>query len=311
MSYFPLVSVIIPTFNNRDVVCDAIDSCLRQSCVDREIIVVDDGSTDGTGQMLNTRYGTSIRYILQENTGLSGARNTGLRYASGDYIQFLDADDLIDHDKLLIQVSQLRGKPDLSLAYSDYIVTAIDDTALTYSRMSPLLNHLHPLNDLIERWENGLCIPPHCFLFNAAIFRKHGISFDTTLPTHEDWECWMNIFALNPEVVFTAMPLANYRRRRDSMCTDTSKMRIGYLMAIDKQIRLHRHDLATVAMLLKKRYKARCMYGGANILMSLVNRAYPALKESACCRLIGELYRTKTPDSVKAVMTRAFEVLTT
>jgi len=102
-----LVSIIIPSYNSRQWVCDAIDCSLQQTYPHCEVIVVDDGSTDGTAELLSTNYGDKIRYVYQENRGLSGSRNTGLRNARGDYIQFLDADDLIALDKLEIQVRGL------------------------------------------------------------------------------------------------------------------------------------------------------------------------------------------------------------
>ena len=89
------VSICIPTFNRRSLVTRAVDSALAQGCADREVIVVDDGSTDGTGEDLCSRYGDSIRYLYQEQSGPSAARNLGAREARGRYLVFLDSDDTL------------------------------------------------------------------------------------------------------------------------------------------------------------------------------------------------------------------------
>ena len=95
----PLVSVIIPTYNSAGYIEEALESVFEQTLQDFEIIVVDDGSTDGTGEVLR-KYGDRIRYIYQENNGPASARNGGIRVARGEYIAFLDADDLWVSTKL-------------------------------------------------------------------------------------------------------------------------------------------------------------------------------------------------------------------
>lgn len=104
----PTVSVIIPTYNRRAYVQEAIDSVLAQTFTDYEIIVIDDGSTDGTGEALTARYGDRIRYVWQENQGESVARNRGIDMAQGEFIAFLDSDDLWLSEKLERQVQYLR-----------------------------------------------------------------------------------------------------------------------------------------------------------------------------------------------------------
>lgn len=282
MNVSPLISIIIPTYNNADVVCDAIDSSLNQSYTNIEVIVVDDGSSDGTQKLLQESYGDKIKYIHQENKGLSNARNTGILHSSGKYLQFLDADDLIYRNKLSIQVEQLQNFSGLALAYCDYIRTAIDDVTRTYSRLTPVLQRENPLDDMIMKWETELSIPPHCFLFDAAFFRGHGISFDEQLPTHEDWECWMNIFACNPTVVFTDSPLANYRLRSDSMCANKLKMRNGYLMAIDKQIRKNKSNSDVVSKLKHKKQQIRHRYWESSPIMRFMEQFHPAIKKTFC-----------------------------
>jgi glycosyltransferase involved in cell wall biosynthesis len=111
----PKVSVIIPTYNCREYLIEAIDSVLGQTYQDFEIIVVDDGSTDGTGDSLAVRYGDKVRYVWQENQRMPAARNTGIALAKGKYLAFLDSDDLFLELKLETQVNFLNTHPDIDL----------------------------------------------------------------------------------------------------------------------------------------------------------------------------------------------------
>src|SRR5690242_13806787 len=95
----PLISVVIPTFNRARCVANAVDSVLVQTFKDCEVIVVDDGSTDATAEVLKG-YGNRVRVIQQSNRGVSAARNAGIRSARGEWIAFLDSDDIWNPDKL-------------------------------------------------------------------------------------------------------------------------------------------------------------------------------------------------------------------
>ncbi len=113
----PKVSVIIPTYNRREMVQEAIDSVLAQTYTDYEIIVVDDGSTDGTGEVLQARYGDRIRYMWQENQGESVARNRGIEMSQGEYIAPLDSDDLWVPERLARQVEVLEAHSHVVLTF--------------------------------------------------------------------------------------------------------------------------------------------------------------------------------------------------
>ena len=109
----PTVSIIIPTYNRRHMLKEAVQSCLDQTFTDCEVLIVDDGSTDGTSDMVASWDKVSssrgrVRYVLQENGGASSARNHGLRIAAGKYIQFLDSDDLLGSSKIARQLGVLR-----------------------------------------------------------------------------------------------------------------------------------------------------------------------------------------------------------
>jgi glycosyltransferase involved in cell wall biosynthesis len=115
----PKVSVIIPTYNRAQMLCDAIDSALNQTFRNREVIVVDDGSTDETEDVLRARYGDRIRYRYQENQGRAAARNRGIDMASGEYLVFLDSDDWLLPHALEVQTAYLDHHPSVDVVYGD------------------------------------------------------------------------------------------------------------------------------------------------------------------------------------------------
>lgn len=278
MSELPLVSIVIPTYNNVAVVCQAIDCSLNQTYKNVEIIVVDDGSSDDTEALLRKKYKKDIIYIRQKNRGTGGARNTGIRNSSGKYLQFLDADDLIDQDKITIQMSQLRSTPDRALSYCDYSCCDINDMTVTYPRISPVMQEEKPFTDIMLKWETGLTIPVHCFLFDAALFKENSVAFDENLQANEDWDCWMNVFALEPKVFFVDRVLAFYRVRNDSRCRNRVKMRKSYLAAIDKQIRINRLNRDVVQHLQSRKEQIEYLYRDAALVNRLIKRCPPLVK---------------------------------
>lgn len=253
----PLVSVIIPCYQQGHFLAEAVQSVLGQSIGDLECIVVNDGSPDATREVATrlARGDVRVRYIEQPNRGLGAARNHGLAAARGQFIQFLDADDVIAPDKLRIQTDVLRGQSRWAMAYSDYRFCPPDDTSRTVSptdRSRPRFVMEKPLWDMAARWETQLSIPIHSFLFDAALFRETGIAFDERLPTHEDWDCWMRILEVEPLVLHTPGELAVYRQHPDSMTKDQRMMWSGFAHAIRNRRRCLAGDPVVRAMLLEK-----------------------------------------------------------
>jgi glycosyltransferase involved in cell wall biosynthesis len=114
----PLVSIIIPTYNRRTHVVEAIESVLSQTLADFEVLVIDDGSTDGTAEAVRAIDDPRIRYFYKDNGGVSSARNMGIDKAQSRYVAFLDSDDLYTPEYLETMVSSLEDKPDYGVAYT-------------------------------------------------------------------------------------------------------------------------------------------------------------------------------------------------
>ena len=261
------VSIIIPCYNQGHFLSEAIQSVINQSYPFWECIIVNDGSTDATKEIAQ-RYvdlDPRIRYVEQSNTGLSGARNRGLREAAGRYIQFLDCDDLMMPEKIALQVSLLQSSTALSLAYCDFFYCKGEDVTnlISWPICEPRLVMERPLWDLASRWETALIIPPHGFLFDARFFKDKRIEFDENLPTRaawdcwEDWDCWMRIFSFDPIIHHVEQKLVIYRIHGESKCANRRGIWRGYRRAIQKQERLFRHDPVMSLMLRGKMNQMR------------------------------------------------------
>jgi len=114
----PVISVIIPAYNAEKTILETIQSLQKQTFTDFEIIVINDGSTDGTVELLNAIEDSRVKVFSYENGGLPVARNRGIDRATGEYITFVDADDLWTPDKLELQLTALRQHPEAGIAYS-------------------------------------------------------------------------------------------------------------------------------------------------------------------------------------------------
>lgn len=190
-----LVSVIIPCYNYAHFLPETLDSVQQQTYPYWECIIVDDGSTDNTKEMAQ-RYcakDNRFKYVYQSNQGLSSARNTGISKASGMYIQLLDADDLIEADKLKQQTSFLNNNPDVGIVFGDSLFfqdfsTQRIFTPCPYPDEKQIYEIL--LNDfktaLIVKNRIPVCVP----LIRKHIFNELG-TFDTNLYSCEDWDFWL------------------------------------------------------------------------------------------------------------------------
>jgi len=206
-----LVSVVIPTYNRCQLVQLAIDSVLAQTYTDYELIVVDDGSTDGTGEALASRYGDRIRYVWQENQGESSARNRGISIARGKYIAFLDSDDLWCPEKLARQMALLERSPAVGLVFCQ--AQKIDEVGkrLPGPPIGADSSQLEPT------FEN-LCL--HNFVAaggSTAVMRKAVLEevggFDETIHFAEDWDLWLRT-VLVTDIAGIPEPLASVRLHR-------------------------------------------------------------------------------------------------
>ena len=230
----PLVSVIIPTYNYGHLIQETLDCLVRQTYQNWEAIVVDDGSTDNTKEIIEI-FGSKenrIHYFYKENSGLAAARNTGLKAARGDFVQFLDADDLISEQKLELQVAYMINTAGCDISYSQS----------RYFQHSSPQKYFHHLDLTDRRWMPEVSgnqdtvlkslILTNLMTVNSALVRqsliyRHNLKFNTAMRYLEDWDFWIQCALKN--ATFNFLPddraLALVRVHQVSMSTNRVQMK--------------------------------------------------------------------------------------
>ena len=189
-SKFPEVSVIIPTHNRGWILKDAIDSVLAQDYTDYELIVVDDGSTDNTRQILDS-YGRDIAVVQQPNRGVSAARNRGIDASRGGLIAFLDSDDLWLPQKLSRQVDFFKTNPAALICQTE------ETWVRNGVRVNPKRRH-QKLSGMIFEPSLALClVSPSAVMIRKTLFEDVG-RFDERLPACEDYDLWLRVSCRYP-----------------------------------------------------------------------------------------------------------------
>jgi glycosyltransferase involved in cell wall biosynthesis len=209
-----MISVVISVYNGEEFLADAISSVLAQTGVELELIVVDDGSTDGTPAVARSFTDPRVTVLRQDNRGVAGARNAGIARAHGEFIAFLDADDVWLPDKLRRQMELFAGDPELGLAFTGYAITDSD-----------LQTHSVVLRGNLDRWllleGNGQLIS------STGVIRRDALGadlrFDETLSTSADVEfAWRATQGMKAGTV--AAPLVLYRTHARQMHTDLQQL---------------------------------------------------------------------------------------
>lgn len=187
----PLVSVIIPTYNRWPMIVEAVGSTLAQSFKNFELIVVDDGSTDGTAEKLQ-RCGAHVRVISRPRGGVATARNQGVRVARGQYVAFLDSDDLWLPKKLEIQTAFM-------VKHSEIEICQTEEIWIRHGvRVNPKKKHRKPSGDIFRRSLDLCLVSPSSVMMTRDLFDRVG-GFDERFPVCEDYDLWLRI-ALKHEV---------------------------------------------------------------------------------------------------------------
>ena len=204
-----MISVIVPTYNRAQQLPRALDSILCQSCSPKEIIVVDDGSTDETLALMVSEY-PEIVFIQQQNTGVSSARNVGIKRASGDWIAFLDSDDEWLPEKLEIQMKALYENPEIKICHTNEIWIR------NGKRVNPKKKHEKFGGWIFQKCLPLCCISPSSVIIHKSIFKEIGL-FDYSLLVCEDYDLWLRITARNPVLYIEEPFLIKYGGHEDQL----------------------------------------------------------------------------------------------
>lgn len=284
----PLVSVVLPFYKDQETVGAAVESVLSQTMSDLELIAVDDGSPDGSVEIVSelARSDDRIRLVRQENGGLSAARNAGLRAARGRFCAFLDADDLWLPHKLERQLPLLDAR---TLVFSD--AWCEED-----GRRSPWCAHVDRNRSIYPRGEvydelfarNFICASS--VVLSMELVREAS-GFDESLRSLEDWDLWLRLARAGVSFDYAHEPLVMCRIRPGSLSRDSVEMRV----AAARLLALHApHVLPEGRGVLRQRVRG----ARKDLEVALRKRAWGAV-------LAGQMHAAR-PDLVRSLLVRPY-----
>ncbi|MBD2167457.1 glycosyltransferase [Calothrix membranacea FACHB-236] len=243
----PLISVIIPAFNSEKTIKKTIESVLQQTFTDFEVIIINDGSSDSTLEIVQKINDSRITVYSFDNAGANVSRNRGLYYAKGEFVSFLDADDMWSLDKLESQLKLLQIHPESSVAYS--WTNYIDDKSQFLRRGSYIVatGNVYPNILLVNFLENG----------SNPLIRKQALNviggFDESLGACQDWDIYLRL-ATNYQFVCVSSPQILYRVTPSSLSSNVMQLENACLTVIEKAFNqapsylqyLKRHSLSNI-----------------------------------------------------------------
>lgn len=260
------VTVVIPAYNAERYVGETLASVFAQTIQPYEIIVVDDGSQDGTEAVVRS-FGDRIRYIKQQNQGISGARNTAIHEARGDWIAFLDADDLILPRKLEIQIGILEANPQLICVYTGFAYLYTDGTvkempAFPARNLWPALRYRQPI------------LPSTSVVRRSALEEIGGFKRVPRRYFPEDWDLWYRLIRRHSSTAFQEIPesLTMYRWWENNASKNFMPMADAKFELLDHFLL---EDLAGLRKILwKRRIEARFYFDLALAFREANNERY-------------------------------------
>lgn len=230
MDKAPIVSVIVPAYNAKRTILETIVSVQQQTFSDFELIVINDGSTDNTLELLHGVKDERLRIFSYKNAGVSVARNRGISHANGEFIAFLDADDLWTPDKLELQLVALQQHPDAGVAYSwTYFM---DEQGKSLSPCAPIFFEGNVYAELLV----------NNFIANGSnpLIRRQAVEsvgeFDPGFPHCADWDFYLRLAARWHFVVVPKLQIF-YRQSSGSMTSKIEGIEKQTLMMVDKTFR--------------------------------------------------------------------------
>lgn len=260
------VSVLIPAYNAATFLAQTLDSVLCQTWPHLEVIVVDDGSSDDTLAVAQRYAGPRVRVVTQPNAGASAARNHAFSFATGAYIQYLDADDLLHPDKIRAQMACLQEHPVTVLSSSAWAMfyTQPDEQDLIPTVL--WRDYSEPTQWLVDAWENAAWMQPSAWLAHRSLIEAAG-PWNEKLTLHDDGEFFSRVVLASSGIVFCGEAKSFYRKGlSDSLSTIRSAKAVRSHLRVcelyEQHLLAHRADETT---------RRAC----ANNFQSLVYEYYP------------------------------------
>ena len=246
-------SIVIPCFQHGRYLADCINSALRQSCPAREIVVVDDGSSDNTRDVVKEFQDTRLTYVRQENKGLPSARNTGLRHCTSEFVVFLDADDQLDHRYIELTTSVMREcPPTVGYVY----------TQCLYFGSQQGVSH-YPEWDAHRLMESN-------FVHASALLRRELVvqhPYDERLRLgSEDWNLYLTLAEHGIEGVLYDEALLRYRRHEGTSMLDQLRANRPRTVKMQQRIRRSHWRIWGLRRQLQSEYRSSLLYWRLRIL---------------------------------------------
>lgn len=284
MSEYPLVSIIIVTHNDRKYVGEAIESALEQTYPNCEVIVVDDGSSDGTGHFVSEHYGDRVRYQWKKNGGMGSARYAGLQVTAGRYVQHLDSDDILLPDKVTSHVNYLEANPEVAFVYGRTLCFFDDERAVTWEH--PANTRARSGNMLDSYVRNGGFIN-----IGQPLIRRDWIDriggWDLLARGCDDQDIMLRLAYAGAEGYFLDMPVYMYRHTRNIYNPgqimarhDTIERSESEIYVWKKLLSVMRRDSHPAMKLVKKRVRDLQFKLGKQLFSVALKTAFQKLKHT-------------------------------
>jgi len=213
----PKVSILIPLYNSEEYIAETIDSCLDQTYKNIEIIIVDDGSTDSSLDIAKEyeKKHSNIKVETQKNSGAPVARNRAFKLSTGEYIQYIDADDLLHPAKIKLQMEVLSKEDGKTVAFGKYGYFKENIENIAWKDLPVNKNYNSGKQFLLDLWGNGVAIIPHMWLLPRKLIEESG-GWDESLSKNQDGEFFARVVFKANKVVFIEKSIGYYRRDNEN-----------------------------------------------------------------------------------------------
>ena len=234
------ISVVIPTFNRLIYLERAIKSVLNQTISVNEIIIVDDGSDDGTSEFIYSNY-PNLKYIFQSNSGVSAARNTGIKAASSNWIAFLDSDDAWVTNKIQKQITELELNPEMNFCHSNEIWIR------NGREIKQKNTHKKFGGFIFDKCLDKCRISPSTVICRKSLLIKLN-GFDEDLAICEDYDLWLRITSNNPVIYIEKPLIIKYGGHQDQLSRNSEGIESYHIKSLEKLLKQDFHSEHRIAM---------------------------------------------------------------
>ena len=234
------ISVVIPTFNRLIYLERAIKSVLNQTISVNEIIIVDDGSDDGTSEFIHSNY-PNLKYIFQSNSGVSAARNTGIKAASSNWIAFLDSDDAWVTNKIQKQITELELNPEMNFCHSNEIWIR------NGKEIKQKNTHKKFGGFIFDKCLDKCRISPSTVICRKSLLIKLN-GFDEDLAICEDYDLWLRITSNNPVIYIEKPLIIKYGGHQDQLSRNSEGIESYHIKSLEKLLKQDFHSEHRIAM---------------------------------------------------------------